>query len=60
MTPERHQQVKRLFLAAVELTPPEVGSYLDETCGADVALRQEVESLLSHHDENDTLTPTPS
>ncbi|HMC10266.1 MAG TPA: serine/threonine-protein kinase, partial [Pirellulaceae bacterium] len=59
MTPERHQQVKRLFLAAVELTPPDADRYLNEACGDDHALRHEVESLLSHHAE-DTLLPARS
>jgi predicted Ser/Thr protein kinase len=49
MTPERHQQIKRLFLAAVELTPPEAESFLDGACGQDDALRQEVQTMLDHH-----------
>jgi protein kinase-like protein len=57
MTPERHQQIKRLFLAAVELTPPEAKCFLDEACGEDNALRGEVQSMLDHHTEA-TLLPT--
>ena len=56
MTPERHQQVKRLFLATVELPPPDAARYLREACGNDRTLRQEVESLLSHHSP-ETLLP---
>lgn len=57
MTPERHQQIKRLFLAAVELAPQQAASFLDSACGADDALRTEVQSLLAHHAE-ETLLPT--
>src|SRR4051794_13751981 len=56
MTPERHQQIKRLFLAAVELAPQEAESFLDEACSGDQALRDEVQSLLAHHAE-ETLLP---
>jgi serine/threonine-protein kinase len=49
MTPERHQQIKRLFLAAVELAPNQVDPFLALACGADDDLRSEVQSLLDHH-----------
>jgi predicted Ser/Thr protein kinase len=49
MTPQRHQQVKRLFLAAVELAPDQAQQFLDSACGADQALRGEVQSMLDHH-----------
>ncbi len=49
MTPQRHQQIKRLFLAAVELAPEEAQSFLDHACGQDGELRTEVQSLLDHH-----------
>jgi serine/threonine-protein kinase len=49
MTPERHQQIKRLFLAAVELAPGEVQLFLEKACAGDAELRVEVESLLKNH-----------
>jgi hypothetical protein len=49
MTPERHQQIKRLFLAAVELAPGEVEPFLAQACGTDETLRGEVQGLLDHH-----------
>ena len=49
MTPERHQQIKRLFLAAVELAPDEVEAFLNSVCVGDSELRSEVESLLENH-----------
>src|SRR5262245_52142616 len=48
MTPDRWQDVKKLYLAALELAVEERASFLAEACGADSALRVEVESLLSH------------
>jgi serine/threonine-protein kinase len=49
MTPERHQRIKRLFLAAVELAPSEVDAFLQSACGDDGELRTEIESLLENH-----------
>src|SRR5262245_29170114 len=49
MTPQRHQHIKRLFLAAVELAPSEAQAFLDTACGGDGELRGEVQSLLEHH-----------
>lgn len=49
MTPERHQHIKRLFLAALELAPGEAQSFLDSACGQDHELRHEVQSLLDNH-----------
>ncbi len=43
----RHQRVKELFLAAVELPPEQRGPYLDSTCGEDIGLREEVQLFLS-------------
>jgi hypothetical protein len=54
MTPERHQQIKRLFLVATELTPGESDAFLQIACAADEELRREVQSLLDHH-RTDTL-----
>jgi TolB-like protein/Tfp pilus assembly protein PilF len=47
MTPEAWQRVKAVFDVALSLPPTERPSFLDSVCGADVALRTEVESLLS-------------
>jgi Protein kinase domain len=49
MTPQRHQQIKQLFLAAVELAPSQAQQFLDCACGDDHELRSEVQSLLDHH-----------
>ena len=49
MTPERHQQIKRLFLAACELSQEQRSAFLEQPCAEDPDLRREVESLLAHH-----------
>ncbi len=51
MNPERWQQVKNLFQSALECPPEERAAFLDKVCAGDSALRNEVESLISSHDE---------
>lgn len=46
MTPERYQELGRLYGAALELEPGQRAAYLADACAGDEALRQEVESLL--------------
>jgi eukaryotic-like serine/threonine-protein kinase len=46
MTPERWEEIKRLFEAASELPAEERSGYLDAACAADAALRAEVKNLL--------------
>jgi eukaryotic-like serine/threonine-protein kinase len=47
MTPERYRQVQRALEQALECAESERAAYLDAACGADAALRREVESLLA-------------
>src|SRR5437870_376123 len=51
MTPERWQQVKQIFQSALERNPAERSSFLNQACADDAALRSEVESLISSHDQ---------
>ena len=46
MDPSRSQQAEQLFIEALELEPSARGAFLDRTCGADTALRDDVKSLL--------------
>ena len=46
LSPDRWQQVERLFQSALELASAERAAYLAQACGNDEALRHEVESLL--------------
>jgi serine/threonine protein kinase/Flp pilus assembly protein TadD len=47
-TPQRWQEIDRIFAAALEHEPAERAAFLDEACGGDQQLRKEVESLLAH------------
>src|SRR6267154_1267643 len=47
MTPERWQQVKGLLGAALELDPANRTEYLDQACGSDASLREELGRLLA-------------
>ena len=49
MDQERHQEIKRLFLEALELPRERWGSFLDEKAGSDEGLKHEVEALLGFH-----------
>jgi serine/threonine-protein kinase len=48
VTPEHHRRIGQLFRDALELPAGERPSFLSRSCGADGALRNEVESLLSY------------
>jgi len=48
MTPERFEEVDRLYRAAVELDPAQRTQYLAEACAGDEILRAEVAALLSY------------
>lgn len=47
MTPERWQQIERLYHEALVREAPERAAFLDDACGGNEALRREVESLLA-------------
>ena len=51
MTPERWQQLKQIFQSALERNPAERSEFLSQACADDPALRSEVESLISSHDQ---------
>lgn len=56
MNPERWQQIRKLFDAALEIPPAQRSRFLDSACQADTELRREVESLLqSDEDAGDFL-----
>ena len=50
MTPERWEQVGKLYQAALALPSAERKSFLDNACVDDTAMRREVESLLAAED----------
>jgi serine/threonine-protein kinase len=47
-TPQRWQEIDRIFAAALEREPSARSAFLDEACGGDKELRAEVESLLAN------------
>lgn len=49
MTPDRWARVKALFQAAVDLPADRRAAFLAEACGDDLALRDEVASLVARH-----------
>ncbi|MGA9768249.1 MAG: serine/threonine-protein kinase [Blastocatellia bacterium] len=49
MNPERWKQIEALFESAIGRDPSERAAFLDEACAGDATLRQEVETLLEHH-----------
>ncbi len=51
MTPERWQQVKQIFQSAIERPPDERDAFLARACQDNHALRSEVESLISSHNQ---------
>jgi len=51
MTPERWQEIKELLYKAQQLALDERACFLDRSCSSDLALRKEVEILLSSSDE---------
>ena len=60
MRPERWREVERLYQAALERDPAERAALLTNACGADDALRREVESLLDYHPKAKDFIETPA
>lgn len=59
MTPERWQQIDRLFQSALEHEVAERVAFLDTVCGSDEELRREVESLLAAHEKAASFIEAP-
>ena len=60
MTPDRWEQINRLYYAALEVAEKERSSFLEQACGANPELRSEVESLLNMHAQVDGFLGTPA
>src|SRR5689334_14661086 len=59
MTPERWQQIERLYHTALELAPGRRSAFLDQACADDGDLRWEVKSLLASHDQSNSFIESP-
>jgi len=49
LTPERWQQISRIFESAISLDPEARAAYVADQCGVDESLRSEVEKLIDSH-----------
>src|SRR5579863_7161833 len=52
---ERWEQVKEILALALERSPAERVTFVRDACGDDGALRDEVESLMAHSTDADSL-----
>ena len=50
-SPDRHAEVRRLFLASCALPQEDRAHFLDGASGSDLDLRKQVEALLAYHTE---------
>jgi len=57
---DRYAQIRRIFLDACQLAGDQRERFLDQACGGDSALREEVVSLMRHHDDQTLLEATPA
>ena len=60
MVSERFSQIERLYHAARELHAEERSAFLQQACGGDNSVRQEVEALLAQDREDDPFLETPA
>src|SRR5882724_811993 len=60
MKPERWQHVKEILNAALERDPEERAAFVATRCGADEAMRNEVEALLVADEQAGTFAETPA
>ena len=60
MEPERWQEIERLYHLALEHEESRRAEFLEQACGADEALRREVESLLASEKPAEAFMEAPS
>ncbi len=60
MDPERWKQIEHIYHRALESEQSQRSAFLQEACGGDSALRQEVESLLAHEQEAEDFIEAPA
>src|SRR5688572_12001356 len=59
-TQDRWQRIKEIFQSAQERTPAERFDFLNEVCGDDQSIREEVEALLTADDTNEDFLSAPA
>ncbi len=60
MTPERWRQIRGIFDQAIEQSTIARNQFLDQECGADAELREEVETLIRSWEDSSTFLDTPA
>ena len=60
ITHDRWQRIKEIFQSAQEKTPAERLDFLNQVCGDDKSIREEVEALLTADDSNDDFLSAPA
>ncbi|MDQ3753628.1 MAG: hypothetical protein M3371_02725, partial [Acidobacteriota bacterium] len=60
MTPERWQQINELFHSALAHQRGQRTAFLVQACAGDEALRAEVESLISSHEQAESFIEQPA
>ena len=60
MTPERWQQIEKIYHSALELAENERAAFLEKACAGDEGLRREVESLLAHEEQAESFIESPA
>src|SRR5712691_2079074 len=60
MTPEHWQRIKALLESALEREPGERSAFLATACADDDLLRQEIESLITSHDQAGGFIESPA
>jgi tetratricopeptide (TPR) repeat protein/predicted Ser/Thr protein kinase len=59
LTPQRWEQIRKIFEEALDLDPGGRSAFLDRCCASDGELRIEVESLLAQHMDEDSVLDRP-
>ncbi len=60
ITHDKWQRIKEIFQSAQERTPAERFDFLNEVCGDDPSIREEVEALLTADDSNEDFLSAPA
>ncbi|MFN7945461.1 MAG: protein kinase [Blastocatellia bacterium] len=60
MSPERWQQIERVWFAALECDEAQRAAFLDQFCAGDDSLRREVESLLGYRKQAENFIEAPA
>jgi eukaryotic-like serine/threonine-protein kinase len=60
MTPERWEQIDRIFHEALQHPVHERAAFITESCGGDAYLKREIESLVASHDQAASFIEVPA